>query len=149
VPMTSSALAPRETVPDPHGLRLAQVLSMGLLRFAVVTGATSLASALAMQSGEDPVWAGLSVFLLTAAAAGLWSARDAWRGQRLTPLAVVWALTSVLLVVLGPLLDTLGLPPAEGGWNGLGAYLAHVGDGAVLTSALTAVPAAGGSSPVT
>lgn len=117
---------------------------MGVMRFAVVTAATSIASALAMQSGEDPVWAGLSEFLLTAAAAGLWSALDAWRRQPLRPLAIAWTLASVLLVVLGPLPETLARPPAEGGWNGLGAYLTQVGDGAVFMFALTALPAAGG-----
>jgi hypothetical protein len=142
--VTSPVAAPRETAPDPHGLRLGQVLSMGVLRFAVLTAATSIASALATQSGEDPVGAGLSEFLLTAAAAGLWSALDAWRRHPLTPLAIAWALASVLLVVLGPLPETLARPPAEGGWTGLGAYLAQVGDGAVFMFALTAVPAAAG-----
>lgn len=144
MPMTSPVAAPLETESDPHGLRLGQVLSMGVMRFAVVTGATSIASALAMQYGEAPVWARLSEFLLTAAVAGLWSALDAWRRQPLTPSAIVWALASVLVVLLAPLPETVARPPGEGGWNGLGAYLAHVGHGAVLMSALTAAPAAGG-----
>lgn len=117
---------------------------MGVMRFAVVVGATSLASALNMQYGQSPFWAGLSIFLLTAATAGSWSAIDAWRREPVAPLAIAWTLASLLLVVLGPLPETLANPPAEVGWDALGSYLALVGDGAVLMFALTAVPAAAG-----
>lgn len=41
--MMSPVAAPREIASDPHDLRLSQVLSMGVMRFAVLTAATSIA----------------------------------------------------------------------------------------------------------
>ncbi len=145
--MTSPAVdretgSSHETGPRGHGLLVRRSLSMGVMRFAVVTGATSLASAMLMSSGSA-VGDELTAFLLAAAVAGLWSAFDGWR-QPLAGPAIAWALASALLVVVAPLPRALSYPPGEGGWTGLGDYLATVWDGAGFVFALTAVPAAVG-----
>ena len=142
--VTSPVATTRSAPSDPRGLQLRQGLSMGVMRFAIVTGATAIASVLSLQSGEGPVWDGLNVFLLTAAAAGSWSALDAWRTRLLAPSVIAWSLATVLLVVLDPLPRMLSYPPGEGGWTGLGDYVATVWNGAGFMFALTAVPAAAG-----
>jgi hypothetical protein len=140
----TSTLTPARPLSDPttRGLHLPRALLMGLVRFAALTGATILYG-LSITGGEDPVGAGLEGFMLTVALTGLWSLIDGWRRPLRTG-AVAWALTSLLLVILGPLPEKLSYPASEGGWNGLGDYLAFVGDGFGVLLLLWAVPAAAG-----
>lgn len=115
---------------------------MGLPRFACLTGATILYG-LTITGADDPLGAGLGQFLLIVTLAGLWGLFDGWR-QPFGTGVIAWVLAAVLLVLLGPLPETLSRPADEGGWTGLSDYLSMITDGAGFMFALVAGPAFAG-----
>lgn len=117
-------------------------LLRGVLRGAGLVAASAALGA-ALPASTDALAAGLTQFMLIAAVAGLWATYDGWRRHGRTG-AISWGLAAVLFLLFYSLPYAVSAPATEGGWSGLGDYLATSFDSGGFMLGLVAVPALAG-----
>ena len=141
--MTTNAF-PATPASHPHTTteRTGLALLRGLVRGGGLVAATALLEVV-LSASTDALAAGLTQFIVIVTVAGLWATYDGWRRHVRTG-AISWGLAAVLFLLFYSLPYAVSAPATEGGWSGLGDYLATSFDSGGFMLGLVAVPALAG-----